>query len=523
MADSVPLASFLDRATHLLKHVSEMAEGIRANEYSPGEESQQRVDLAWSTLLPAFFQAAESCPPDPNPITDWIRGVGEVCTWFNDVIRQYGLPEVLFRFNCDGFIRACEEGWKLFREMSAECDPFVVIGAPAIDNNASCFDALVRQVVYWRNAILPFHLAAAYERGDLQRRTASPFQKCLLWLEARGLQQLSARLQTAYDAVIQSVDHAEQHARDFEPLTATEMNSILSDSMKGDLLTKTGEFIDLLENVKQTTADLANQASPSGGLSAREAYHRRIEANPDLGRGWNRASARLRAFANAMQVLEESPEYQAAKEIERQQWQKFAEAIQASIQWAGDELAARHFNRPESIEDWEHLARIIEIPLESIRSGNLTTHEVFQCARAWADRQIVKAKLAGQINAGSQEGGLVEPVAETSTLAKHKRSSERGEGRLKLIAALTKHHKYADGGCLNLEPIGNNELSRLAGVAKRTASDFFGKEFEGHARYRAMCNDPQRLMAAIKALNGEFHPHDFYAARSPNEVEQEDE
>jgi hypothetical protein len=32
-----------------------------------------------------------------------------------------------------------------------------------------------------------------------------------------------------------------------------------------------------------------------------------------------------------------------------------------------------------------------------------------------------------------------------------------------------------------LEPIGNNELARLAGVAKRTASAFFTKEFGRHA------------------------------------------
>ncbi|HWB14440.1 MAG TPA: hypothetical protein VG826_34760 [Pirellulales bacterium] len=79
---------------------------------------------------------------------------------------------------------------------------------------------------------------------------------------------------------------------------------------------------------------------------------------------------------------------------------------------------------------------------------------------------------------------------------KRKRSTERGEGREKLISALTKHHAYANGGCLNLEPAGNNALARLA--------------------------DPHRLVTALKALNGEFRPRDFYLARKPDEIEDSD-
>ena len=54
-----------------------------------------------------------------------------------------------------------------------------------------------------------------------------------------------------------------------------------------------------------------------------------------------------------------------------------------------------------------------------------------------------------------------------------KRSTERNEGRAKLISALTAHHKYKNGSCLNLVFIGNNELARLAAVQKSTASEFF--------------------------------------------------
>jgi hypothetical protein len=104
---------------------------------------------------------------------------------------------------------------------------------------------------------------------------------------------------------------------------------------------------------------------------------------------------------------------------------------------------------------------------------------------------------------------------------KSKRSTERGEGRVKLIAALTEHHMYAGNSCINQEPIGNNELSTKAVVSKGTASNFFKIEFGNHSKYRKMCLDIQRLTGALKALNGEFRPKDFQNARTPEEIERD--
>jgi hypothetical protein len=76
-----------------------------------------------------------------------------------------------------------------------------------------------------------------------------------------------------------------------------------------------------------------------------------------------------------------------------------------------------------------------------------------------------------------------------------------------LVAALTKHHRYADSGYPNREPIGNNELARQAGASPATAKRFFDKWFKGYARYRAIClRDISRLIDTIKAMNGEFVP-----------------
>ncbi len=118
-------------------------------------------------------------------------------------------------------------------------------------------------------------------------------------------------------------------------------------------------------------------------------------------------------------------------------------------------------------------------------------------------------------------------TAEPSTVAapprKAKRSTERGEGRIKLIAALTLHHQYGAGECLNQEPVGNNELARLAEVSESTASAFFHKQFGGHTKYRAMCAEATRLVAALKLLNQEFSPHHLFGAQPPGEGERHDD
>ncbi|RIK79384.1 MAG: hypothetical protein DCC68_13350 [Planctomycetota bacterium] len=130
------------------------------------------------------------------------------------------------------------------------------------------------------------------------------------------------------------------------------------------------------------------------------------------------------------------------------------------------------------------------------------------------------------VRAAASAASEAEPVADlgdSPTPRKAKRSTERGEGRAKLIAALTKHHKYAGGGCLNLEPIGNNELARLAEVDQATASSFFKQQFKGHGKYKAACADAAQLAAALKLLNGEFAPHLLYGKRPADEDDRDNE
>ena len=139
-----------------------------------------------------------------------------------------------------------------------------------------------------------------------------------------------------------------------------------------------------------------------------------------------------------------------------------------------------------------------------------------------AKKHSLSKEQAGSLSLNDLAQKLQSDQQRSSSVRK-KRSSESGGARAKLIAALTKHHKYAEGGCLNLEPIGNNELARLADVAKRTASAFFNKDFDGYSRYRSLCHDTARLTASLKALNGEFRPRDFLNVRAPDELEADAE
>lgn len=95
-----------------------------------------------------------------------------------------------------------------------------------------------------------------------------------------------------------------------------------------------------------------------------------------------------------------------------------------------------------------------------------------------------------------------------------KRSTAKGEARTKLISALTLHHKYEDGGCLNFDPIENNKLAHLASVDKGSASKFFAKEFGGHSEYKRGCRN-KGIADELKRLNGDFATDLLYGSEPP--------
>jgi hypothetical protein len=142
------------------------------------------------------------------------------------------------------------------------------------------------------------------------------------------------------------------------------------------------------------------------------------------------------------------------------------------------------------------------------------------------DASTLLDQLRAALRPASARPSWWPPAPAAGGKGQQKRSTAKGDAPPRLIAALNKHHCYdcyADGICLNQEPIGNNQLARMAGVAKDSASRFFQEEFGGHKEYKVMCRDLSKLVAALKLLNGDFAPRHLFGSSPPGEGHDTDE
>ena len=112
-------------------------------------------------------------------------------------------------------------------------------------------------------------------------------------------------------------------------------------------------------------------------------------------------SERLHAFAQAMRAVMKTPEYRKANRAEQRQWQELYDILVEARKETDAALASRHFEIPQFLDDWDHLARIVEIPTETIEAGKLTAREIHACALAWADRQKIRAQLHAETTNGA--------------------------------------------------------------------------------------------------------------------------
>jgi len=150
-------------------------------------------------------------------------------------------------------------------------------------------------------------------------------------------------------------------------------------------------------------------------------------------------------------------------------------------------------------------------------------------------RSVMEASLRSEEDDyASVRRGLVElqkllgggSGTENGDVVRKKKSTQPGEAREKLIAALTLHHRYADGGILNSEPISNRALASKAGVAVSSVTNFMNWAFDkgqkgGRNRYLAACRDCARLSAHLRRLNGEMP--DYHLPIDANQVASDDE
>ena len=110
--------------------------------------------------------------------------------------------------------------------------------------------------------------------------------------------------------------------------------------------------------------------------------------------------------------------------------------------------------------------------------------------------------------------------AGTERRTRSKQSTQNGDARVKLIAALSRHHGYVGSSCTNKTAIGNNKLAEMARVSKSTASAFIAKQFGGRDKYQIACRQPGVLIASLKLLNQDFAPKELLGDRSPDDVKE---
>ena len=212
----------------------------------------------------------------------------------------------------------------------------------------------------------------------------------------------------------------------------------------------------------------------------------------------------------AVQVKYEQPEPWAINLTESGHPQ--VDVAGALAEW---DITERHLEYLEANQRQlaEALTADIRDPIQKAIYGNTPlVYPRWHWAKAVGAR-IVSGRPKDSAPPGTPPGGKgVEDVT-----VRTKKSTAKGDARVKIIAALTKHHKYQDDSCLNQDPIGVSELARQADVGKTSASRFFTEKFEGWTRYRTACRDVSSLVAALKLLNQDFSPHHLFGRTPPGE------
>ena len=136
--------------------------------------------------------------------------------------------------------------------------------------------------------------------------------------------------------------------------------------------------------IASTDQPKANTPGAAHRPRAGEAFARVLATDPVVKAALDRARERLRKFGKVVAVL--GPELMRGSE---NQARSVVAETRDALRAPNRELESRGFQPPESFEDWEHLARIVGVPFETVRAGDFTLDEVFKQALAHSDRQRI--------------------------------------------------------------------------------------------------------------------------------------
>jgi hypothetical protein len=213
--------------------------------------------------------------------------------------------------------------------------------------------------------------------------------------------------------------------------------------------------------------------------NAGRAYLQAIEHDPQAQRALKGAQARLRAIGDALrtvapatelvellsqafgqlrtltghdpQLQQLEAERQKAfetlgklrdeqKQIARAGAATIAQELDQTLATTAVELQAKCFDPPNAdLESWEHLSRIV-----GKDPSPLTLHKIYQWAIAWADRQLISARLARLANeehtsgAGDKDGPRVAPGNEARDAWLYQQCCD-GKPYKKILTELAQH------------------------------------------------------------------------------------
>jgi hypothetical protein len=498
MADPTGLAGLLDRAGNVFSLAGKLGRAFQ-------EEHQQQApidDRDWSRhaaefgkfcdAVVAMRDAIQDSPEGFAPVAEQLIDAASVAKQIQDAMqRPDGRTWATYREFFPHLNSVCHDGWQAVKEVTKAGrldDPLAFVGDPATAPAYSLLDRFpvtpAGHVAFLEWVRDEVHYVAEAKRRQLERgytnATIEGMVSGIKWSEAPARLVALSDLPEGVRRNAGNILH-----RELTPGTLEQIDTLLTPAVWGvrdaweqarlsDLASKT-VAVATAGDLWKTYAEGKQPCFQTSGISLSPGRN-----TPTITCTDDAAEAKRNALDRAIALLTVEGGEKAA---------------------AMEKLIAR-----VQLQTGMDKARVINMPLTDFVAAAMGQSSPESPAEENAD--------AGDGN--------------SSTRPKAKRSTERGEARAKLIAALTRHHRYADDGCLNLEPIGNNELARKAAVAKRTASEFFKDEFNagekgGHVKYRAICTDQSRLLAAIKLLNQEYSPHHLFGAKPPSDREREDE
>jgi hypothetical protein len=146
-----------------------------------------------------------------------------------------------------------------------------------------------------------------------------------------------------------------------------------------------------------------NPRNPAVAVRAGRAFAELLETDAEARAAWERCRVRTLVLIEIILSLKVGEAFRQIQESELLVWDALADELRLARKQMADDLESRCLPRPKSLEDWEHLARIVKIAPRKI--GRLTAREIYERATAWADRKIIKHNLRAR--AGGAIAGTV--------------------------------------------------------------------------------------------------------------------